>query len=152
MSMSSDLGFLEGLDPGLTGDHTTCTDCFTRDRRRVYCDAHRCHGLNARGERCRQPADPGRAYTYCRTHGCAYRYPTPPWVHITVLCTEHHAPGNHIYCDEHGPIVAFNKAQDQKRDEYEHAHYRRDISTEEWHEVCNEGRRLYPKWEEQKKV
>lgn len=100
--------WLAGLDQGLTADHKNCTDCFTRDHRRVLCPAHRCHGLNAKGERCRQRGNPARAYEFCDTHGCNYRYPGS-----YVLCMAHHAPGNNIYCAEH---LEIRKAErDQKR-------------------------------------
>lgn len=69
-----------------------CTDCDAPQHgRKTFCDFHRCRGVKANGERCRQAA--GWGNDYCRNHRC-WHVPS-----LGVWCT---APSvAHQHCQEH---------------------------------------------------
>jgi hypothetical protein len=111
--LGSDLGFLEGLDESLSdvGGQTwgqpplwqRCADCSTQSWPKVYCDQHRCNAMNARGQRCGNPAEPDRGYEYCNRHGCRqllqFAYDHDPAVYCmnrreahSMYCADHQEP------------------------------------------------------------
>jgi hypothetical protein len=73
-----------------------CPDCITRQGgSNSYCELHRCRGINANGQRCKQPAAEVSGLVYCRSHGCqeqlgprGVRCPEPAG--IGGYCAGHH--------------------------------------------------------------